>query len=184
MEDGRIVALFFARDETALREADAAYGARLRALARRITGSAEDAEECVSDTYLRAWESVPPQRPRRLFAYLAAICRNAALDRVERAQAHKRSAELVALTEELAACVPDRRQEQTVSEETLTRLLETFLRAETADSRPIFLRRYWFGESVAGIAAALGMSENAVKLRLLRSRERLKRHLEKEGIEL
>ena len=109
MEDNQIIELFFRRDETALTHTKERYGSRLRALAFRILGSNEDAEECENDTYLKAWESIPPQNPRYFFAYLAKICRNTALHRAEKANAQKRNAVVVELTNELAECLPDDR---------------------------------------------------------------------------
>lgn len=182
MQEEMIVALYRSRDERAVRETDALYGARLRALSRRITGSTEDAEECVSDAYLAAWNSIPPQRPDDLFAYLAQICRRASFAVLDRRGAKKRSAAVVELTAELESCIPDRRGQQTVSTETLTALLEAFLRRQSAENRRLFLRRYWYGESIREIARASVLSENAVKLRLLRLREGLREELEKEDI--
>jgi len=180
MDDESILALYFSRDERAVRESDSAYGGRLRALSRRITGSAEDAEECVNDTWLKAWESIPPTHPAHLFAYFATICRHLAFDVLDRAGAQKRSAVVVELTAELEQCVPDPRQD--ASERELPRLLEAFLRAQSEENRRLFLRRYWYGDSMPELANAFGMSENAVKLRLLRTREKLRDYLEREGI--
>lgn len=107
MEDAQIIALYWARNEDAIKETDAAYGRRLNTLARNILQSREDAEESVNDTYLRTWQSIPPQRPRYFFAFLATICRRRSLDRLDWSGAAKRKAEVVALTEEMENCIPD-----------------------------------------------------------------------------
>lgn len=181
MNDESILELYFARDERAIRETDRAYGGRLRALSGRITENAQDAEECVNDTYLKAWDTIPPTRPKHLFAYLAVICRRVSLGVLDRTGAAKRSAVIVELTAELEQCVPGRQQENAAPEE-LPRLLETFLRAQSPENRRLFLRRYWYGESVTALAGAFGISENAVKL-LLRTRDKLRDFLEREGFE-
>lgn len=106
-EDHEIIELYWARSESAVHETDEKYGAKLHTLSGRILPEAEDAEECVNDTYLGAWNAMPPQRPLALFAFLARICRNIACDKLDKLRAKKRSAEVSALTEELSACIAD-----------------------------------------------------------------------------
>ncbi len=183
MEDEQILALFFARDEAALARTREKYGARLMRLAQRFLASAEDAEECVSDTYFKAWDTIPPQRPTHFFAYLATLCRRFALGYLDRQNARKRSAETVALTEELSACLPGSAAAEH-SDEALGALLNAFLHAQKPESRIIFLRRYWFADSVKDIAARLGVSESKVKTSLHRTRQKLKDYLEQEDITL
>lgn len=182
-EDAEIIGLYLQRDEAAIRRTKERYGRQLAALALRILGNREDAEEAESDTYLRAWNSIPPQRPEHLRAYLAAICRNAALDRLERDRAQKRSAELVALTAELESCIPDAAEERKAEAEEIGRALSAFLRTQPKEARVIFVRRYVLAESVGGIARSLHVSESKVKSSLFRTRNKLRDWLRKEEIE-
>ena len=184
MGDEEIVSLFRARDERAIRETEAAYGPRLRRLAFHILRRAEDAEECAGDTYLKAWETIPPQAPERLFAYLAKICRFLAFDRLDRAGAQKRSAEVVALTDELAACIPDRMAERQLEGRELGALLDGFLAGLDQGERTLFLRRYWYGDTIRELAGQYRLTESGVKSRLRRTREKLRTYLNKEGIEV
>ncbi len=184
MRDEEIVALFWARDESALRETEAAYGGKLRRLALGILRRKEDAEECAADACLKAWETIPPQRPERLFAYLAKICRYLAFDRLDRAGAQKRRGEAVALTEELAACVPDRLAERTMEGWELGQLLDGFLAGLDREERVMFLRRYWYGDTIRELAGRYGLTAGGVKSRLYRTREKLRTYLNKEDIEV
>ena len=184
MTDAQIIALFWERNETAISETDALYGRRLRILSDKILCSARDAEECVSDTYLRTWETVPPQRPSYFFAYLAKICRNVSLGRLEWNSAAKRSAQIVTLTREMEECIPDRSVERKLEGEELGRVLDLFLESLSEESRMIFLRRYWYADSVQEIAARYQISQSKVKTQLHRTRNRLKVFLEKEGIRI
>ena len=180
MEDAAIIALFFARDEDALRQTADKYGGALMALARRILRDAEDAEECVSDTWLTAWNTIPPQNPAHLYAYLAKICRFSAFGRLDKAHAQKRTATVVSLSAELEGCLPAGLP--TEDEAELGRLLNGFLSGLDGEKRRIFLRRYWFGDSVREIAARYRITESKVKVTLFRLRGQLKTFLEKEGV--
>lgn len=182
MTDSQIIALFWDRNEDAIRETDAAYGRRLYAISNQILSQRQEAEESVSDTYMKAWETMPPQKPLYFFAYLAKICRNFSLARLQWNSAAKRSAELVSLTQEMAECIPDRRMEQRLEREELGQLLNLFLESLTRDNRLIFLRRYWYADSVREIADRYGISESKVKTQLHRTRKKLQLFLEKEGI--
>ncbi len=184
MRDSEIVALFWRRDEKALTETEQAYGGRLDGLAFGLLRRREDAEECVSDTYWKTWETIPPQRPERLFAYLAKICRFLAFDRLDRAGAQKRSAQVVALTEELAECIPDRLAEREAESRELGELLDGFLAGLPREERTLFLRRYWYGGTTAELARQYRLTESGVKSRLRRTREKLRTYLNKEGIEV
>ena len=181
-EDHDIIELYWARSESAVHETDEKYGAKLHTLSGRILPEAEDAEECVNDTYLGAWNAIPPTRPAHFFAYLAKLCRNLACNRLDWLNAAKRRAEVVSLTEELAACVPgaDGGREQEMRE--LGALLSDFLRSLPQESRLFFLRRYWFMDSVKEIAARYAVGESRVKTSLFRTRRKLRDYLEKEGI--
>ena len=112
MEDSKILELYFARNEDAIRHTDDTYGRRLYHLADSIVKNGQDAEESVSDTYMQAWNTIPPQRPRHFFAYLAKICRNFALKKLDWKKAAKRNAEVVSLTEEMEMCIPDQSRDR------------------------------------------------------------------------
>ena len=182
MEDADIIDLYFARNEDAIRQTDISYGRRLNILAQRMLHSREDAEESVSDTYLKAWNTIPPRRPQHLFAYLAKICRNFSLDRLDWKNAAKRKAEVVSLTQEMELCIPDTQRERQRDGKELGMLLDAFLRTLTPENRMVFLRRYWYVDTIAEIAVRYGLSESAVQMRLSRTRAKLCTYLEKEGI--
>lgn len=182
MEDAKILDLYFARDEDAIRETDTAYGKRLHALAKNILQNREDAEESVNDTYAEVWKSIPPRRPKYFFAFLASICRHLSLNRVDWKQAAKRRAQVVPLTEEMENCIPDAAHERQMEAKELGKLLDLFLESLPKDSRLIFLRRYWYVDSVPEIAARYGMTESKVKMQLSRTKEKLRLFLEQEGI--
>ena len=182
MEDAKILDLYFARDEDAIRETDTAYGKRLHILAKNILQNREDAEESVNDTYVEVWKSIPPRRPKYFFAFLASICRHLSLNRVDWKQAAKRRAQVVPLTEEMENCIPDAVHERQMEAKELGRLLDLFLESLPKDSRLIFLRRYWYVDSVPEIAARYGMTESKVKMQLSRTKEKLRLFLEQEGI--
>ena len=179
MDDNKIIALFFARNQDAIRHTDAAYGRRLFCLAERIVQNDQDAEESVSDTYWQAWNTIPPQKPRYFFAYLAKICRNFAFKKLDWKNAQKRKAEIVALTQEMESCIPD-----TARENELGRLLDAFLRTQTPENQMVFLRRFWYADTIGEIAARYGISESAVHMRLNRTKNRLSAYLAKEGIQV
>lgn len=183
MEDREIVALFWDRDGGAIPAAQGKYGTRLLRLTEQLLHSRQDAEECLNDAWLKAWNAIPPERPDNLMAYLARICRNLALDRLDRRNAQKRQAEVLALTAELEGCVPDSlRQRQTADREELGTLLTSFLESLPEEPRRMFLRRYWFGDSIRDIARRYGCGESRVKVTLMRTRNRLRDYLEQEGI--
>ena len=180
MNDHNIIDLFFAREEAAIEHTRKKYGSRLFTLADHILRNDQDAEESVSDTYLKAWDTIPPQRPRHFFAWLAKICRNFALKRLEWNTAAKRNGDVVSLTQELELCIPNPCRQMDALE--LGQILDAFLRELTPENRLVFLRRYWFGDSIGEIAARYGIGESAVTMRLNRTRAKLRAHLEKEGI--
>ena len=182
MEDSKIIELFFARDEDAIKHTDDTYGRRLYQLADNIVRNGQDAEESVSDTYLKAWNTIPPRKPQYFFAYIAKICRHFALDRLDWKNAAKRKAEVVILTQEMEACIPDTRRDRELEEKELGMILDAFLRTLTPENRVVFLRRYWYVDTIAEIAARYGISESAVQMRLNRTRAKLCTYLEKEGI--
>lgn len=182
MEDEKIIELYWVKDESAIRETDAAYGRKLQGLSQSILHSHEDAEETVSDTYLRTWQAIPPQRPRYFYAFLASICRHLSLNKLDWKAAAKRKAEVVTLTEEMAQCIPDRAGERQLEGKELGRTLNRFLESLPKESRLIFLRRYWYVDTIAEIAQRYGITESKVKMQLSRTRSKLSAFLEKEGV--
>lgn len=184
MEDEKILTLFFARDEDAVRYTQQAYGLRLLALADNILRNRQDAEESVNDTYMKAWDTIPPKKPEHFFGYLAKICRNFALDKLDWRNAEKRKATTVALTQEMESCIPDRAGCRELERKELGMVLDAFLRSLSRENRMVFLRRYWYVDTIAEIAQRYGISESAVQMRLRRTREKLCKYLEKEGIGL
>ena len=182
MDDAKIIALFWDRNEDAIRETDRVYGRKLYALAKRILNNREDAQESVNDTYLKTWEGIPPQRPTYLYAFLASICRHLSFHRVDWKQAAKRSAEVVTLTQEMEQCIPDSSRDRILEGREIGRIISVFLDELPQETRLIFLRRYWHMETIAQIAARYGMTESKVKMQLSRTREKLRIFLEKEGI--
>lgn len=180
MDDNLIIELYWSRDPQAIAETGTKYGAYCRSIAYGVLRNTEDAEECVNDTWLRAWEAIPPQRPNKLSAFLGRITRNLALDRHDYNHASKRSGEFDALLSELTDCIPCTRDDYAQLE--LTELLNHFLRSLPQDRRNIFLRRYWYCESIEELSQRYGMSISAVKSSLFRTRSKLKEYLEKEGI--
>ncbi len=184
LPDSAIVDLYHQRDEGAILASQHKYGRYCHAVAERILQNREDAEECVNDTWLRAWSAMPPARPTRLQGFLGAITRHLALDRLNYARAQKRggpSSCLAEVTDEFWACLPS--NEASIADEAAFRdLLNRFLGALDARTRVVFLQRYFYACSVRDIAERAGMSEGAVKLLLYRTRTKLKKFLEKEGI--
>jgi len=186
LEDAQIVDLYLLRNEAAISETSRKYGLRLRALSSDITGDRETAEECENDTYLQSWNSIPPHDPRGyLYPFLARIIRHLSIDRCRQRQRLKRRAHILQLSAELEQCIPapddlDCRVDDMVLKEILNR----FLSGLSPRKRVIFLRRYWYLDSVARIAGELGLTESSVKMTLLRCRRQLRRQLEQEGIAL
>ncbi len=184
MEDAEIVRLYWDRDEQAITESDTKYGPLCRRIALGILTIPEDGEECVSDTWLRAWNAMPPQRPTRLGAFLGRLTRNLALDRWRRDHAEKRYGGETALAlEELGDIVSGESLEEEVQRRALGEALNGFLGSLGERDRSLLLRRYWGLETLESLAKAEGMSLSALHRRLGKLRERLAEHLQKEGIE-
>lgn len=186
MEDSAIVALYWARDERALTETAARFGAYCRKIAANILGSSRDAEECENDTLLAAWNSMPTNRPARLAPYLGRITRNLALDRLESASAQKRGGgQSLAPLDELAECVaaPGGVEEHFDAGQTAA-LISEFLRGQPELTRHIFLRRYWYCDATADIAARYHIGESKVRVTLHRTRGKLAAYLAERGVSL
>ncbi len=186
MEDRNIVDLYWERSESAISETAVKYGSYCRTIAFNILHNTEDAEECVNDTYLKVWNTIPTLRPERLSAFLARITRNISLNRYERNNAKKRiPVETTVALDELTDCIPAAENtEDTVEEKALTETLNRFLAELSIEKRMIFMRRYWYLCSIKEIAADFNMTESKIKMVLMRSRHSLKKVLEKEGIKL
>lgn len=186
MDDRQIVALYWERSEKAISETSKKYGKYCSYIAYNILHNYEDSEECVNDTYMRAWDAMPPQRPNRLSAFLGKITRNLSLNRLEKYTAQKRGAGQAALAlEELEECIPAfGHVEQIVDDIVLAEIINSFLAALTPETRKFFVRRYWYLSPVREIARDYAVSESKVKMILMRTRNKLKKVLEKEGISL
>ena len=183
MEDSAIIDLYWGRDQRAVEETAGKYGSFLHSLSWNILRSRGDAEECVNDTYLRAWNAIPPERPAAFRNWLGRITRNLSLDRWKASQAAKRGGGMEVLLGELAECVPcSEGPQKALEDQALAELLNGFLRGLPAENRRMFLGRYWYGEGLAEIAASLGCGQGKVKSALFRTRKALRAYLEKEGV--
>ena len=183
MEDKDIVALYWARSEEAIRATAAKYGAYCRAIIRRLLGDGRDSEECLNDTWLGAWNAMPPQRPARLPPFLGRIARNTALDRYDYNTAQCRGA-LPAVLEELGECVSGAPLEEALDFRALGEAISGYLDTVSPAARRTFLRRYWYGDSLEDIARRYGDSISKVKSLLHRTRKGLREHLIREGYAL
>ena len=185
MEDQQIVDLYFARSESAITETDRKYGRYCHSIAYNILEDNEDAKEIVNDTYLKAWNTIPPNRPDPLKPYVGMISRHLSLDRYEEYHTQKRGGQVPLVLEELAECIPDNDSREDIGESVaLKDALAKFIRSLPDKTQRIFLRRYWYASSVAEIAEEFGMRENSVNVLLHRTRKKLKDHLQKEGFDL
>lgn len=185
MEDSRILDLYWQRSQQAIAETAKKYGRYCFSIAFNILENGADAEETVNDTYLGAWNAIPPHRPANLSTFLGKIARRTALKRWEAARAAKRGGGETALVlEELAGCIPGKSLEETMNERELSRILQKFVRDLPRTERRVFVCRYWYLDPIANIAKEFGFSQSKVKSMLLRTRNKLKKELEKEGIAL
>lgn len=186
MDDNQIIELYWARSENAITETSDKYGKYCHCIAYNILRNHEDSEECVNDTYLKVWEIIPPHRPERLATFLGKITRNLSLNRYEQYNAKKRGAGQINLAlEELEECIPSSNNvERIIDDMELTDIFNHFLSKLTPETRKLFMRRYWYLNSVKEIAEAYGITESRVKVSLFRTRKKFKLFLEKEGINL
>ena len=183
MEDSQIIELYFMRKEEAIKETDSKYGSYCFSIAENILHNTEDSEECVSDTWLKAWNAMPPERPTVLRMFLAKITRNLSFNRFHARNAEKRGGgEIHLVLEELAECIAN---ESDTEEEYIAKELEQSIRFFVRDlperEGNVFVRRYFFTEQVAVIAKRYGMTDNNVMVTLSRTRKKLRAHLCKEG---
>lgn len=186
MEDKQIIELYWNRFESAIEETSRKYGRFCFSIANNILRNKEDSEECVNDSYLRVWNAVPPERPKSLKAFLGKITRNLALHMWEKRQTKKRGADAVTVAlEELLECIPSMSNVEQLTEQiVLVEVLNQFLGVLEQEKRCIFMARYFYFYSIKEIASLYNISESKVKMTLLRSREILRKMLEKEGIVL
>ena len=184
MEDSKIIELYWNRDEAALSEASQKYGKYCHSISFCILKNQEDSEECVNDTWLHSWNAMPPQRPASLKAFLGRITRNLSLNHYEKSHAKKRgSGEYPYVLDELSDCLPSPQNiEQEIEAAELTGLLNRFLAAQPYENRRIFVQRYWYLCSIRQIALDCELGRSAVKMRLMRMREELKKMLLSEGL--
>ncbi len=184
MEDSKIVELFFNRDETALTEIKAKYENYCYSVAKNILNNSSDSEEVLNDVYMAAWNSIPPNRPERLSTYLGKIARRLALKKWRDTTAVKRGGgdTLIAL-DELEEVIPDGNEiDSKIQESELAGTINEFLATLKVEDRKVFVLRYWYFKSISEISNQFGFTESKVKMMLLRTREKLQKHLEKEGI--
>lgn len=181
MDDKRIIQLFFSRAEQAIDAVAHKYGRQLFRIALNILSSNADADECVNDTYLALWNTIPPAQPDPLSAYAYRIGRNTALKRLRSNRASKRCSTYDVSLDEIAGLIPDNTSWDTLDAKELGQAIDRFLDTQTKDNRVLFLRRYWFGDSIRDIAAFLHIKESAATVRLSRIRSALKDYLIQEG---
>lgn len=184
MDDLKIIELYFERDEQAIRETDAKYGRLCRSIAYNILNNLEDSEECVNDTYAGVWNAIPPTRPNNLMAFVCKIARNLSLKRLEFMKREKRSPEVLISLEDLAAVLPDERYAPDASDEDVGKLISKFLRSQKEDIRNVFIRKYYFFDSVGEIAERYSFTQSKVKNMLFYTRNKLKDYLIKEGVQI
>ncbi len=181
--DDEILELYFARDEAAISRTKTQYGKLINSVAYGILRSAEDAEECENDVYMRVWNSIPPSRPARFKAYLCKITRGLALDRYDYQHAQKRG-EALPLDDLENSLKSALNAEDRLSEQELSGLLNSFLKKQDYDTRVIFLRRFWFSDSIKETARRLHVSESMVKSRISRTLKKLRKFLNEQGYDV
>lgn len=186
MEDTRIVQLYWDRDQKAISETATKYGNYCTSIAKNILGNNEDAEECVNDTYMNAWNSMPPHRPNMLSTFLGKITRNLSFNRYKHNNADKRGgSEISAVLDELSGCVSGKENvEQEIEYKELVKTIDSFLDTLSSEKRSIFICRYWYTDSISEIAKQFNMRENTVSMTLNRIRVKLQKYLIERSYEL
>ena len=178
IDDEKIIKMFFERSEQGIRELDIKYGKICHNLSYNIVNSRQDAEECVNDAYLGAWNAIPPTRPNPLLSYIVKIVRNISLKIYWRKEATKRSGHYTIALQEIESCIADPRTvEDEIQVKELARIIENFLDTLTVENRVIFMRRYWFSDSYKDIAEFVGLNEKNISVRLNRIRGKMKQFL-------
>ena len=184
MNNHRIIELYFARDEEAIKQTDIKYGKLCHSVAYNILNNNEDSEECVNDTYIGVWNAIPPTRPNNFMAFVCKITRNLSLKRLEAMSRQKRSQAILISLDELAEVLSDESIANGVSDEDIGKLISDFLRNEKSEIRDVFIRKYYFFDSIGDIARRYDFTESKVKNMLHHTRTKLKDFLIKEGIEI
>ena len=185
MQDSKIIDLFFERSEQAITELSLKYEKLCKQISINILGNEEDALECINDSYLGVWNNIPPKRPDNLKYYFCRIVRNNALKKFHSNTALKRNSFYDIALQELEECIPDVNSiEKELTSVEITKLIDSFLATQKKENRIIFIRRYFFSDSISDISKRMGMSENNISVRLNRMRHNLRNHLEKEGVEI
>ena len=178
IDDEKIIEMFFERSEQGIRELDIKYGKICHNLSYNIVNNRQDAEECVNDAYLGAWNAIPPVRPNPLLSYIVKIVRNISLKIYWRKEAAKRNSIYTIAMQEIEACISDQKTvEDEIEARELARIIGEFLDTLTLENRVIFMRRYWFADSYKDIAEFMGLSEKNISVRLTRIREKMKQYL-------
>lgn len=184
MEDVKITELFFNRSESAIEESHKKYGKYCGKIALNILHSEEESEECVNDTWLKAWNSIPPSKPEKLSVFLGSITRNLAIDRYRRAKSAKRwNGEAAVCLEELAECISDENSDSFTDTLYLKDALNRFLEGLSGSARDLFMLRYWYMLPIKEAAKRCGIKEGTARMSLSRTREALREFLENEGYE-
>ena len=182
LEDSKIISLFFERSEQAIRELDSKYGSAVKKTAANILNDRLDTEECVNDTYLRTWNTIPPHAPNPLVSYVCKIARNLAVNRYHANRAQKRGGNYDLVLDEMLECIPsgvDIETEYDAKE--LSAAINRFLSALKQEDRVLFVRRYWYADSITDLASETHSSPGRISVRLFRLREKLRKTLGKEG---
>ena len=184
MEDEQILELFFTRSEDALEQVKEKYGKACMHLLRNLLQNEQDAEECANNAYLALWNTIPPQRPQNLLAYLLKLARNQGLRRITYYHAQRRENKQVVALEELESCIASgETTEQALDRKLLEEEVDRFLRALPKEDRLLFLRRYWFCDSLEELMGLFGWPQSKIKSKLFRLRARLRKHLQQEGFD-
>jgi RNA polymerase sigma factor, sigma-70 family len=185
MEDDKIVELYWDRDEAAITATSDKYGAYCLSISQNILGNREDAQECVNDTYLKAWNTIPPHRPAMLSTFLGKITRNLSFDRYKASRRDKRGGSQTALVlDELGEIIADKRSDDEFDRKELLESINAFLSSLPPDKRKMFVCRYWYAYSIPEIAKRFGMTENNVSVSLNRTRQKLRNYLKERGFDL
>lgn len=185
LEDKEIIKLFVARSEQAVAEIAAKYGTVCNRIAKNILHNASDAEECVNDTYLAAWNTIPPQNPNPLKTYICRIVRNISIAKYHSNTALKRNSNYDVALDELENClISPKTVEGEIAAKELTALLDGFLASLDQESRALFVCRYWYGDSISALADRFQISKNNATVRLSRIRWKLKKYLREEGVSI
>jgi RNA polymerase sigma-70 factor (ECF subfamily) len=184
MDDSEIINLFFERSEQAIIELSKKYGKVCKKVSQNILNNVSDAEECVNDAYLGTWNSIPPQRPNPLLTYVCRIVRNLSIKKYHMNTAVKRNSYYDIALEELEDCIPSSNTDEEFDAKELAKVIDNFLDTLNRDSRVMFVRRYWFSDSLSEIAKMFGINEHNVSVRLFRIRKKMKKYLEREDVYL